>query len=163
MSNFIEDFDGNLVNVDHVVQVVVRRNHKGDLLHYCKFTGDRESVRISQTTFEGLKGKVVPAQPGYMRLWYFYSEQRENDYVEQRPIIAWRIDAENYHEPVTIGGCDDADDSAILCPNLKVATIFSEQQWEDIIAWRQTCRERAEKHRKWEKEAAEKAKAGEAA
>jgi hypothetical protein len=113
---------GAILNLRYVRKFTYGRSKYGTEV-YIAVTDDRERYECASNLVEPLLGPVIPAQPGFTLLRYWFSEDILEEvpedyakYVDKNIIIAWRI-AGLDPEPITVDGeAEGADIVAIQDP-----------------------------------------------
>lgn len=160
---FVYDDDINLIAVSEIVAT--------KSFNVATESGPRQRVRAhlrdgnstvlsggSEILLENAAAAVVPAQPGFFKLWFYEHEGKPES--TRVPIIAWRITADQAIPVAPGDGIDDADDPAVLLPDGRVVSQFGTIH-KTVAAW-ETYRQEEEIEamaRKAERAAREKAAA----
>lgn len=141
MSVFIDTFDRELINIDHVKRISFRE-YTGDRLTTvrCEMIDDNNvSFKMGETAAYALRDRlsrvVVPAQPGFTFLAYYFSKDEE--WISRSPIIAWGVDHLSFLQsprpiPIIRPG-QNVTTTGVLFPDGQVSgdegTFSSEEDW----------------------------------
>jgi hypothetical protein len=114
VSRFIQDDDGDWVNLDHVASVQRPRQRGG---HYTLRSADGKLMGALQDGFdpETLFSPIVPAVAGEALLEIWVSPdgsarpEQGDVFVSEYPIVAWRISQGFHPYPITLSQASESD------------------------------------------------------
>ncbi|WP_158007805.1 hypothetical protein, partial [Methyloceanibacter marginalis] len=142
---------GNLVNLDHVVEISHAKNSHGGWDPIAHMADDRPCIRLLSD--RGLDEELVTAQPGFELIEFWY-EHRDVDpethdiraSLLRHPIVAWGISLIGDVRPISFGTDpneprnDDACFYGVLCPNGGVFDPSGNYAWKELDDWIGTLR-----------------------
>jgi hypothetical protein len=92
MGRFIEDAEGNLINLDRVRSIRKRRNEKDT---YVLWEEDGELGEVYSYQLDELTGTMIPAQAGATAFvvfaWWDGETEQYESLVEEHPVVAWHV------------------------------------------------------------------------
>jgi hypothetical protein len=152
---FFEDNHGRLYPVARIASIsrgkwiketTRREDGKIDLIGGDEF----DAITVDDDQINRLVGAgspVIPAAPGYTLLGYWdQSDAEEEAFVEQDPIIGWRIDGTDTPTPIVAQFDFDGITGihAVLRPDGSVVDLFG-STFQDRASWETDMRKRATK------------------
>ncbi len=145
--NFIKDVTGVLYPSSQIMSIRRGKWKPDNPTHRESarvFLADESIVTVDDDEINGLlrsADPVVPAQPGFAVLGYYYFDTEESEdlpYVEVDPVVAWRIDEINQAHPIVSDPSFDGMTGlhAVLRPDGTAVDLFgavfeSREAWED--------------------------------
>jgi hypothetical protein len=123
-ARFLTFANGRTVNLDHAVEILAPYDDNGTGWYVRVVLVDGNAVEgklHDLAVLDRLNDRYVPATPGYevVRLW---DGGKPDEFIEQAPVVAWRIDECGTASPVALGDSDETRQNlgALVYPDGRV-------------------------------------------
>lgn len=143
------------VNLAYAQCVRLRRGGKGEKPSVTIEMADGKTVyngNIYESDADDLEyieysGTVIPANPGFFVVWYWYDDKAGNDGYNKDEITCWEMNTDGFHKGISLFGHSAEDNSAILCPDGTVVEPGNQRflNIDDWVKERRGERDRAKK------------------
>lgn len=151
------DTFGRVYPINRIASIMPSHKVKGsdDFRLPRVLTVDDESIEINQSEYANLMTKmsrVVPANPGFRLLTYYFDEEGD-DWFDECEIIAWREDDHGEFDPVVSDeGINNLDgiQMGILEPTGRVRVPYV-TEYESRSDWEEEMRKNAQERRNGKK------------